>query len=512
MRAKNVAKNSFFSVFSQVLIIFAGFFSQRVINVKLGTELVGLNGVISNVIMVFSVSELGISTAIVFHLYQALSTGEEKRIAALMNLYRRAYYAVAGTMLTLGLGFLPFIHLLMKENHFSTAYIRMIYGLWLIRTVLGYFLSYKRSIVIADQKEYVTSLATMAISIFNYLSIIMIVTLWNDYVMALIFGIVFEEIVNVLLICYVNKHYPYLKQYSKIKVDKEKRGRIFSDIKNLFVTRVAQKLLSSTDNIIMSVFISLSTVGFYANYCLITQSLINIMQALSNALQPTVGNLAVENKKDRDEDLLHSFTLVFFFLSSIIMAGVAGMASLFVSDIWLGKEFVLSARTVYFCAFNCMLYIMILPIGVFISVSGLFRQEKIVSFLAAILNLVISLLLVRELGIIGVLIGTTVAYVTLFVGKAYFYFQQHLKRVAWSYMCYMAGYVLLASLEALMAQKAAALIYGEGGLMRFILAGISCVMIPAFCNLLVLGRGKHTKQTIEFVRNYKRHTQQNESV
>ena len=41
-------------------------------NLYLGTELVGMNGVISNVIAMLSVTELGISTAIVYHLYMRL--------------------------------------------------------------------------------------------------------------------------------------------------------------------------------------------------------------------------------------------------------------------------------------------------------------------------------------------------------------------------------------------------------------------------------------------------------
>ena len=115
MRAKNIGKNSFVSVFAQALIILAGFFSQRVINLKLGTELVGLNGVASNVIAIFSVTELGLSTAIVFHLYRAMAEGAEKKQAALMNLYRRAYYAVAGAIAILGFSFLPFVHLFLRE-------------------------------------------------------------------------------------------------------------------------------------------------------------------------------------------------------------------------------------------------------------------------------------------------------------------------------------------------------------------------------------------------------------
>ena len=88
-------------------------------NLYLGTELVGMNGVISNVIAMLSVTELGISTAIVYHLYSALVNKDEQEIAALMNLYRKAYYMFAVILAVLGLMITPFVHLFMKNESFD---------------------------------------------------------------------------------------------------------------------------------------------------------------------------------------------------------------------------------------------------------------------------------------------------------------------------------------------------------------------------------------------------------
>ena len=42
MRIKNAFRNSFFSIISQIILIVVGFFSQRVMNLRLGEELVGM--------------------------------------------------------------------------------------------------------------------------------------------------------------------------------------------------------------------------------------------------------------------------------------------------------------------------------------------------------------------------------------------------------------------------------------------------------------------------------------
>ena len=146
MRLKNIFKNSFYSMISQAALLLLGFFSQRVMNLYIGKELVGLNGVISNVINMLSVTELGVSTAIVFYLYSALAQKDEERIAALMNLYRKAYHIFALVVSGLGVILLPFIHLFMNESSYTIGYIRFLYGIWLAKTVLSYLLSYKNQI------------------------------------------------------------------------------------------------------------------------------------------------------------------------------------------------------------------------------------------------------------------------------------------------------------------------------------------------------------------------------
>ena len=409
---------------------------------------------------------------------------------------------MAGVIALLGFGFLPFVHFFLKENHLALSYVRMIYALWVIKTVFGYLLSYKRSIVIADQREYVSSLATMAVSILNYLSIIVIVTLWGNYEAALILSILFEMAVNLGVIAYVDKAYPYLKRYRRHPVDRELMGSVFGDVRNLFVTRIAQKLLSCTDNLIMSSFISLSIVGFYSNYCLITQSLINVLQALSGALQPTIGNLIVEKHRERDQDLLSAFTLTFFFLSAIVMSGVAGMASLFVGKIWLGDAYLLPDATVFFCALNCMLYVMLLPIGVFVSAGGLFQFEKKVAMTAALVNLALSLALVGPFGIYGVLTGTLVAYVILFVGKSIGFHRLYLKKSAWGYGLQMGEYIALAVAEAWLCARLTGRICQSFSLWTFLLSGVICVAIPGGLNFLLFFRSKRFGIVMAFIKSY----------
>ncbi len=212
MQIKSAVKNSFFGVLGQVALIVVGFFCQRTMNLLMGAELVGMNGVISNVIALLSVSELGIATAVVYNLYSAIARKDEREIAALMNLYRKAYMVFSLAILGLGLLVMPFVHLFLTNVSFSLGYIRLVFIMWLVRTALSYLLSYKRSILIADQKEYVVSIVMLIVNVLNYSSTILILELTRSYVQALGLNILVEAASNKWISGNENRKYPFLLQ------------------------------------------------------------------------------------------------------------------------------------------------------------------------------------------------------------------------------------------------------------------------------------------------------------
>lgn len=339
MRIRNLFRNSFFSMLSQFALLILGFFSQRAMNLYMGAELVGMNGVISNVINILSVTELGISTAIVYHLYGALARKDEAEIASLMNLYRKAYHVFAVLVFAAGMAVLPFIHLFMKNNSYSLSYIRVLYAMWLVRTVLSYLLTYRKSLLIADQKEYIASITGLILNVVSYLAIILLVTWEQNYLLALGIGTVTEVVLNIWISWYVEQKYPFLRQRRKEKSTSSLTKRIVRDLKSLFISRISEKMLYCTDNLIISGFIGVGTVGRYANYCMITQAISNILTILANTIQPTVGDYFTEKNRQRNYEILRQLTFGFFCIASVVSVGLFSLITPFVRDIWLGPSY-----------------------------------------------------------------------------------------------------------------------------------------------------------------------------
>lgn len=492
MKIKSLFKNSFFSLLSQLVLLLFGFLSQRAMNLYIGTELVGMNGVISNVIAMLSVTELGISTAIVYHLYSAIVHQDDKEIAALMNLYRKAYYLFAFVLGGIGLLITPFVHLFMKNESYSLGYVRTLYLLWLLRTVISYPLSYKKSLLIADQNEYVVSVATILTNIIGYSAIILFVTFTGEYLPALITGIIGDAVLNVCINRYVDKKYPFLVQFKKEKPKKELVSKIFDDLKNVFVSKLSMNLLRGTDNLIISGFINVATVGIFSNYGLITRSVSNIIRALASSIQPGVGNMFVESDRERNYQVLRQMTFLFFLIVAVAACGLYVLIDPFVEDIWLGTDFMWDPISVFLSVTACVLLGIGQPISVVMSVSGLFNREKTLSVISAVVNLVVSLALVVPFGTAGVLLGTCLAYLIQIIYRIVIFFGEYIKMNARRYVMDLFEYAVLLSGEVWLSKRAVALVYNHSFL-TFLIGMIICVLVPMCLNLLLFCRSERFK-------------------
>ena len=499
MRMKNALKNSFFGVLGQVILIAVGFFCQRTMNLLMGAELVGMNGVISNVIDILSVSELGIATAVVYNLYAAIAAQDQKQIAGLMNLYRRAYIVFAAAIFSMGMVVMPFIHFILNEVTFSLGYIRLVFFLWLVRTALSYLLSYKRSILIADQKEYLVSITTLIVNVLNYISTIVILKLFGNYVLALGFNIIAIVVSNLWIAAYVNRKYPFLVQWRKAPLDKDTVSKVIDNIKNIFVMRLFTKLLLSTDNIIVSGMINTMIAGLYANYTLVTQSMLNIMVALSGALKPTLGHLFLEGDREKDLRALRLITFLFFVLGSVSSVCIFCLITPFVKDLWLNKEYLMEMSFVTAIVIQFFVTTMGLPLEIVMGVSGMFHKERNISIVTTIVNLIISVVLVRRLGVVGIAVGTITAYLVQISCRIAVFFRKYINKSAFSYLADMVQYAAVTAAEVVLIYPLTVHIYG-GGLVDFILVAMIAAALALGLDMLLYCRSWKVKSVFEMAK------------
>lgn len=151
---KNAKRNIIFGLANKIVLLFFPFFIKAFINTYLGSEYLGLNSLFTSILSVLSLTELGISSALVYHMYKPIAEDDTKKICALLNFYRKTYLVIGIVTSFLGLLLMPLLPSLIKGECPVDINIYIIYLIQLLANCISYFMfGYKQSLLVAYQRE-----------------------------------------------------------------------------------------------------------------------------------------------------------------------------------------------------------------------------------------------------------------------------------------------------------------------------------------------------------------------
>lgn len=402
-RTKNSIRNSSVSIITQILTIIMDFFVKTIFIFILGNEYLGINGLFSNIITLLSLADLGIGVAIPYSLYKPLAEKDEKKIRGLMNFYKKIYNIIGCVVLVVGLSLTPFLPLIIKEMP-NIDGIYLIYDLFVIHSALSYFFIYKRFLIDSDQKGYITAHITFVSSLLLNITRVIILIITKNFILYLFCSIIFILIQNIWISHKANQMYPFIKEKSNDEISKKDKDEIATNVKALLIYKIGTVITLGTDNIVISKFIGLVAVGIYSNYILITNSLNNLLIQLFNGVSASIGNLVATNN-ERSKSIFEKLTFFNFYIYSLCSLCIFVLINPFV-HIWLGDDYVLSIWVSILIAINFYINGMGVVTNSFRSAYGLFYKARFRPIVMVIINIVVSIILVKHYGIAGVLIGT----------------------------------------------------------------------------------------------------------
>lgn len=397
-------KNLVYGGITQAVSSLLSFVSRFALIHIMGLEAVSLNGLFTEVIAMLSLAELGVSTAITYHLYKPLREHDEEKLAQLMNFFKTAYRLIALTIFIIGLLLLPYIHLLVTRMEVELWYLRLIYFLFLVQTALSYLFSYKGSLISADQKSYVVSQCTLAVRVLSTTLSIVFLVLTKNYIIYLLFQISAVLGSNIAVSIRVNRRYPLLKR--KDRLPAEERRQAFTDIRYLFIGVLSGKITNSTDNILISTLVGTLYVGAYGGYTAIINAMKSLLMQIHLATSGSMGDLVAEGNLEKMDHVLRRLTFITFCPTVFAAVAIYTISTPFIRLVY-GEMYLMPMEVVFLCVLNFFIYLIKNPLWSLMAVSGLFAENKNISLAGDGLNLLVSILLGRKLGIVGILLGTS---------------------------------------------------------------------------------------------------------
>ena len=400
MRKKNSIINMIVGLVGQLLNMLLSFGGRMVFVHYLSQEYLGVNGLFGDVLGMLNLAELGIGSAMIFSMYRPAAQNDEQQLARLMNLYRTLYRIVALAVLGIGLALMPFLPRLMKGGE-GIENLQLIYLLYLLQAVTSYLLSYKNAIYQAYQKAYIRKALDQIIGIVRLILQIVVLVTTRNFILYLIIQLFVPMVSSVIISIRADREFPYLKQYKELPEPQERKA-IFKNVGALSLHKLATVIVRSTDNLIMSAFDGLATVGIYSNYKLVLMNVNNLLGHVTGAFTASIGNLNALEGRKRVYEIFRILDFAAFLLYGYLSGGLVTLINFFIRMIF-GEEYLFSMTVVVIIIAEFFIS-GLRQMGLqFREALGLFWYDRYKALAEAIINLVVSLILVRRFGVAGII-------------------------------------------------------------------------------------------------------------
>lgn len=408
-RTKNTVRNILFGALYRIINIILPFFSRTVILYVLGEKYLGLSSLFSSVLSFLSLAEMGVGSAMVYSMYKPIADNDTDAICALLNLYRKYYRIIGTAILLIGGAVTPFLPRLIKGDVPNDVNLYLLYLLYLVNTVLSYFLySYKTAVLFAHQRNDIDTKISSVITPLSYVVMLGALVITKNYYAYVIWLPVFTIITNIVRSACIDKSFPDISPRGEVPA--ELRRDISKKVKAIFGAKLNTVVLNAADNIVMSLYFGLTTVAQYGNYYYIFSAITGFLGIAYSAMTAGVGNSLKTESNEKNYADFEKF--------SFINAWVVGWCSVCLAclyqpfmRIWAGEKLMFSVGIMLeFCFYFYIYMIRKIPV-IYKDAAGIWWEDRMRPYVCMIVNLVLNLILSKYIGISGIIISTVISLV-----------------------------------------------------------------------------------------------------
>ncbi|MFI3213728.1 MAG: polysaccharide biosynthesis C-terminal domain-containing protein [Eubacteriales bacterium] len=398
--------NSSVALCQQVVTIVCGLILPQLILQTFGSATNGLISSVGQFLSIITLLQGGVGTLARIMYYKALASEDNKSVASTFNAITH-FFRKFGVVFLLYLLMLAIIYPLISnssDTYWNISLLVLILG---IASIFEYFFGQaSQYLLYADQKLYIYSLIQIVCTIIStVLGVFFIKIGLSIYIVKFVSALVFA-IRPVVLYLYVKKHYAIDRTIQKCHFNLARRNAAF-------VRHIAYYIHKSTDIIILTLLMDVTWVSVYAVHNYAVSSLTNIVTSVLGNNEVVFGNMIANKEQDELEEIYPTYDLLSKILSSICFITCMLLINEFVciytknvSDVnYIQVTFarvLVTAEWLYCMVITCQ--------NVYVA-AGHLEQTQWIAVGEAIINLLCSVVLVYQWGILGVAVGTLISMI-----------------------------------------------------------------------------------------------------
>lgn len=475
-RTKNASRNIVWGIIEKIASLLLPFITRTVMIKALGAEYLGLSSLFTSILSVLSISELGFGTAIVFSMYKPIAEDDNKTLCALLNVYKKIYHLIGTVILVGGIAVSPFLNYLIKGTHPSDINIYILYFIYLGNTVISYFLfAYKAALFSAHQRNDLTSKRVTIISLIsNVLKIAVLLTLHNYYAYVIIIPLatILTNLANAFL---ANKMFPDIKCIGTIS--DEMKSALKKRIVGLISFKIYNVVFASVDTIVISSFLGLTPLAIYNNYYYIQTSIVGFLTILTTSITAGVGNKMVTNTREENYKDFKNFTFANGWLCSWCSVCLFCLYQDFMR-LWVGEKLLMPMETMALMVLYFLLPRITTMTYTYREAAGLWWEDRFRPLVATAVNLLTNLILVKFIGMNGVIISTLICTILINVPwGSYILFKNYFKSKPYEYWLQLLFYLLITVIAGIITIFICNFVSADSWL-GLIIKALICALIP----------------------------------
>lgn len=398
------ARNILFSLIFQLCSMICGFVLPRQILSAIGSETNGLVNSISQFLSVISMADMGVSAVIQSALYVPIHDKDNEKINRIVSSGRQFYWKLA-QMMWVYILILAIFYPLIIESNFSFAYISFLVVCMSFSQYVQSYVGVTESMFLnAHQKSYIgNALASFSMMINTILCTIAIKSGFGIHAVKLITSGTFL-IRPIFLKLYVNKHY----NITRIPAGEEPLEQKWNGL----LQHIGGIVIEGTDNIILTFFSNLISVSVYSVYYLVVHGInVLITTIANNSLLSVLGEFWAKNKDDEFDNKfefiewgIHVTVTYLFTCTRILIVDFVRVYTRGINDTNYIQPFFSTLLVI-----ANMLWCIRLPYHMVIKAANKYKETQKCYLIAALINIILSIISVKAYGLVGVTVGTMVA-------------------------------------------------------------------------------------------------------
>lgn len=490
-RTKNATRNIYWGLMNKSLEVLLPFAVRTVFIKVFGVEYLGLNSLFTSILSVLSLAELGLGSAIVFSMYEPIANDDDETVCALLALYKKIYHIIGIIILVTGLILTPFITYLIDGDYPKEINIYAIFLIQIFNTVISYFLfAYKSALFAAYQRN---DLQSKVLSLINILScglkILVLLTIKNYYVYVLILPAI-SIIGNISRAYIASKSFPSIKCYGV--VSDELKKQVKKRVVGLLSFKLYSVIFYSVDTIVISRYLGLAQLGVYNNYYYIQNSIIAFLGVFTTSITAGIGNKMVTNSNEDNYKDLHHLLFMNGWLTGWCAVSLLCLYQPFIT-IWVGEQYLFPISTMVLMVIYFYLPRVSTLTYSYREAAGLWYEDRIRPLVAAIVNLAVNIILVKAIGINGVLISTLLCSIFINIPwGTHILFKHYFKRSEMEYFAKMALYIVGTCFVGIVTYMISGLV-NLTGILGLSIKLLICVVVPNVLFIIMYCRNKEFK-------------------